>query len=321
MGPGGVAIRSRFWYPAGMEKKQITLWGQMKASLKNGNWNWKNELCTLGIILVMVTIQCAAINGLYKPNGLISGGLTGVGMLLEYVTGFPSWLTILLLNIPLLLLAVWKLHFKFTLYTIIASLYFSAAMAMTARVRIPFDWSNPLSQLTGVLLGAVICGAAAAPIVRRGASTGGIDILALLLSKKFSFPMGTISYGFNILITGALAFVKGLDKAALAMLVMFVSSTVFNNVLLGLNRTKTLFIISDRWEDIAPHVLREVHRGVTLIPAKGAYTGQDKTLVYVLARTMELAAIRRIVLDIDPSAMLSIIDTREVVGRGFTPNN
>ena len=137
-----------------MEKKQITLWGQLKASLKNGNWNWKNELCTLGIILVMVTIQCAAINGLYKPNGLISGGLTGVGMLLEYVTGFPSWLTILLLNIPLLLLAVWKLHFKFTLYTIIASLYFSAAMAMTARVRIPFDWSNPLSQLTGVLLGA-----------------------------------------------------------------------------------------------------------------------------------------------------------------------
>ena len=60
---------------------------------------------------------------------------------------------------------------------------------------------------------------------------------------------------------------------------------------------------------------------MTLIPAKGAYTGQDKTLVYVLARTMELAAIRRIVLDIDPSAMLSIIDTREVVGRGFTPNN
>ena len=160
-----------------------------------------------------------------------------------------------------------------------------------------------------------------APPARRGPPPGGIDILALLRSKKFSFPMGTISYGFNILITGALAFVKGLDKAALAMLVMFVSSTVFNNVLLGLNRTKTLFIISDRWEEIAPHVLRDVHRGVTLIPAKGAYTGQDKTLVYVLARTMELAAIRRIVLDIDPSAMLSIIDTREVVGRGFTPNN
>ena len=154
-----------------------------------------------------------------------------------------------------------------------------------------------------------------------GASTGGFDIIALLLTKKFSFPMGTISYAFNALVTGALAFVNGLDVAALSMVVLFVSSMAFNNVLQGMNRTKTLFIISDRWEEIAPHVLEEVHRGVTLIPAKGAYTGREKTLVYVIARTTELSAIRHIVLELDPAAMISIIDTREVVGRGFTPNN
>lgn len=292
-----------------------------KLTQLTGQWHWKSELLTLLTIFSMITIQCIAVNGLYKPNGLISGGLTGVGMLVEYITGFPSWLTILLLNIPLFLLAIWKLHFKFTLYTIIASLYFSAAMAFTADVRLPFDFTEPLSRLTSSLMGAVICGAVAAPIVIRGASTGGMDILSLVLSKRFSFPMGTISYAFNILITGALAFVRGLDTAALAMLVMFVSSMVLNNVLQGFNRTKTLFIISDRWEEIAPHIMQEVHRGVTLIPAKGAYTGQDRTLVYVIARTMELAAIRRIALEIDPKAMLSIIDTREVVGRGFTPNN
>lgn len=286
-----------------------------------GEWHWKSELLTLATIFTMITIQCIAVNGLYKPNGLISGGLTGVGMLIEYVTGFPSWLTILILNIPLFALAIWKLHFKFTVYTIIASLYLSAAMAFTADVRLPFDFTQPLSQLTSALMGAVICGAVAAPIVIRGASTGGMDILSLVLSKRFSFPMGTISYGFNILITGALAFVHGLDVATLAMLVMFVSSTVLNNVIQGFNRTKTLFIISDRWEEIAPHIMQEVHRGVTLIPAKGAYTGQDKTLVYVIARTTELSAIRHIALSIDPKAMISIIDTREVVGRGFTPNN
>lgn len=306
-------------------KKQPTAPGAAPAAgrwpWKTEHWDWKSELLTLATILSMITIQCVAINGLYKPNGLISGGVTGVGMLIEYITGFPSWLSILLLNIPLLALAVWKLHFKFTLYTIVASVYFSAAMALTAGIRIPFDFSNPLSQLTSALLGAVICGAVGAPIVRRGASTGGMDIVSLLLMKRFSFPMGTISYVFNVLVTGALAFVNGLDVAALAILVMFVSSTVFNNVLQGLNRTKTLFIISDRWEEIAPHVLKEVHRGVTLIPAKGAYTGKDKTVVYVIARTTELAAIRRIVLDVDPRAMFSIIDTREVVGRGFTPNN
>ena len=305
----GAAVRP------GQKPEERAAW---KAAWKR---NWKTELSTLLTILAMVTIQCVAINGLYKPNGLISGGLTGIGMLLEYLTGFPSWLSILLLNIPLLALAVWKLHFRFTLYTIIASLYFSVAMAFTANIHIPFDFTNPLSQLTGALLGAVICGAAGAPIVRRGASTGGLDIVAILLAMRFSFSMGTISYLFNVLITGALAFVNGLDIAALAMLVLFISSAVFNSVLQGLNRTKTLFIISDRWEEIAPHVLKEVPRGVTPIPAKGAYTGHDRTVVYVIARTTELAAIRRIALDVDPGAMLSIIDTREVVGRGFTPNN
>lgn len=303
------------------ENSQLKQSWKTKLTQLTGEWHWKSELLTLVTIFTMITIQCIAINGLYKPNGLISGGLTGVGMLVEYVTGFPSWLTILILNIPLFALAIWKLHFKFTVYTIIASLYFSAAMAFTTGVRLPFDFTQPLSQLTSALMGAVICGAVAAPIVIRGASTGGMDILSLVLSKRFSFPMGTISYGFNILITGALAFVHGLDTATLAMLVMFVSSMVLNNVLQGFNRTKTLFIISNRWEEIAPHIMQEVHRGVTLIPAKGAYTGQDRTLVYVIARTTELSIIRRIALDIDPKAMISIIDTREVVGRGFTPNN
>lgn len=295
--------------------------GQKVPAAANQKLNWKAELFTLVTILAMVTAQCVAINGLYKPNGVISGGFTGVGMLLEYMTGFPSWLTILLMNIPLLALAVWKLRPKFTVYTIIASLYFSAAMAFTANVQIPFDFTDPLSRLTSALLGAVICGACGAPIVRRGASTGGMDIASLLLAKRFSFSMGTIGFAFNVLVISALAFLNGLDVAALSLIIMFVSSMVFNNVLQGLNRTKTLFIISDRWEEIAPHVLQEVHRGVTLIPAKGAYTGKEKTLVYIIARTMELATIRRIALEIDPNAMLSIIDTREVVGRGFTPNN
>jgi len=286
-----------------------------------GRWSWKTEIVTLLAIFVLVTVQCAAINGLYKPNGLISGGFTGVGMLIEYVTGFPSSITILLLNIPLMMIALWKLNFRFTVYTIVASLYFSAAMAFTSGIRIPFDFSDPISRLTSAMLGGVVCGLCGAPIVRCGTSTGGFDIVSLLLSKRFSFPMGTISYAFNVVVASSLALVNGLDVAALSLVVMFISSTAFNNALQGLNRTKTLFVISDKWEEIAPHILEKVHRGVTLIPAKGAYTGADKTVVYIIAKTMELSTIRHIVLGIDPSAMLSIIDTREVVGRGFTPNN
>ena len=262
---------------------------------------WKQELFTLLIILSMVFVQCVAINGLYKPNGLVSGGFTGIGMLVEYALAVPAWLTLLVLNIPVLILALWL----------------TACMGLTAGIRIPFDFEDPVSRITSALLGAVICGACGAPIIRRGASGGGTDVIALLLNRRFSFPMGSISLGINLLIIAGLALIRGLDVAALSIVVMFVSSVAFNNVMQGLNRTKTLFIISDHWEQIAPPVLAEVHRGVTLIPAKGAYTGRDKTLVYVIARTTELSVIRRIVREIDPEALISIIDTREVLGRGF----
>lgn len=278
---------------------------------------WKQELFTLLIILSMVFVQCVAINGLYKPNGLVSGGFTGIGMLAEYALAVPAWLTLLVLNIPVLILALCKMRLKFTVYTIITSLWFTACMGLTAGIRIPFDFEDPVSRITSALLGAVICGACGAPIIRRGASGGGTDVIALLLNRRFSFPMGSISLGINLLIIAGLALIRGLDVAALSIVVMFVSSVAFNNVMQGLNRTKTLFIISDHWEQIAPHVLAEVHRGVTLIPAKGAYTGRDKTLVYVIARTTELSVIRRIVREIDPEALISIIDTREVLGRGF----
>ena len=278
---------------------------------------WKQELFTLLIILSMVFVQCVAINGLYKPNGLVSGGFTGIGMLVEYALAVPAWLTLLVLNIPVLILALCKMRLKFTVYTIITSLWFTACMGLTAGIRIPFDFEDPVSRITSALLGAVICGACGAPIIRRGASGGGTDVIALLLNRRFSVPMGSISLGINLLIIAGLALIRGLDVAALSIVVMFVSSVAFNNVMQGLNRTKTLFIISDHWEQIAPHVLAEVHRGVTLIPAKGAYTGRDKTLVYVIARTTELSVIRRIVREIDPEALISIIDTREVLGRGF----
>ena len=222
-----------------------------------------------------------------------------------------------MLNIPVLILALCKMRLKFTVYTIITSLWFTACMGLTAGIRIPFDFEDPVSRITSALLGAVISGACGAPIIRRGASGGGTDVIALLLNRRFSFPMGSISLGINLLIIAGLTLIRGLDVAALSIVVMFVSSVAFNNVMQGLNRTKTLFIISDHWEQIAPHVLAEVHRGVTLIPAKGAYTGRDKTLVYVIARTTELSVIRRIVREIDPEALISIIDTREVLGRGF----
>ena len=275
--------------------------------------------------VVAVTLQALSILWFYRPASIVSGGVTGISMLLNYATGghIQSWIPMVVLNAPLLYLAYRELHLKFAVYTALFTLYFSLIFAVLENLPQPaiFDMTNPVMPLISVIFGAVLNGAFGSIVIRNGGSTGGFDIVSLVLSKRVSFPMGTISMAFNMVIVAALAFVKGMEVAALSIIALFVCSVSFNNALMGLNRNKTLFIISDRWDTFSHEVMRTVHRGVTYIPAKGAYTNADRKIVYIIAKTVEVATIRRIVLQHDPAAIISVIDTKEVVGRGFTANN
>ncbi|MBQ9323038.1 MAG: YitT family protein [Clostridia bacterium] len=277
------------------------------------------------IVLLAVTLQALSILWFYRPASIVSGGVTGIDMLLNYATGgnIQSWIPMVVLNAPLLVLAYRELHLKFVIYTALSTVYFSLIFAVLENLPQPeiFDMTNPVMPLISVIFGAVLNGAFGAIVIRNGASTGGFDIVSLVLSKKVAFPMGTISMTFNMIIVAALAFFKGMEVAALSIIALFVCSVSFNNVLMGLNRNKTLFIISDKWDTFAGEVMSTVHRGITYIPARGAYTNAERKIIYILAKTVEVATIRRIVLQHDPQAIISVIDTKEVVGRGFTANN
>jgi len=285
--------------------------------------DWWKEFKTAGMIFLALAGQVFAVVCLYKPAGIVTGGFTGIGMLLEFVTGgtVQNWMVIVTLNIPLLAFAMRKLNLRFAIYTVYTVVVFSVLLAVMENLKLPpvFDMEKPIMPLISALFGAVILGGAAAIIIRNGSSGGGTDVISILLNRWLSFPVGTINMAINLCILLVFALVSGLEVAALSAIALFVSSVAFNNTLLGLNRTKTLFIISEKWESIAPQVLSDARRGVTLIPCKGAFTGKDKTMVYIIARTIELARIRKIVMDHDEHALISIIDTREVLGQGFTP--
>ena len=286
------------------------------------------------IMTAMITIEALAVTLLYTPANIVTGGITGIGMLISYATNgaFPSWLFILIGNTPLLILAFRYLHIRFTAYTLYLTVLFSVELAIFANIPMPelFDVSDPAWRVVSVIFGAVTMGFAGGMIVRLGGSTGGMDIVSLLLNRRYSISMGSISMAINIVISLALGVERailsgnyrvGVESAALSFIALFVTMIAFNNIILGINRTKTLFIISDKWDEIAPDVLNKMHRGVTYIPCRGAYTNQEKTLVYILTKTIELASIRRIVLEKDPKAIISIIDTREVIGKGFSAVN
>ncbi len=277
---------------------------------------WRREVLTILSILVAAVVEALILTGIYAHNNMVSGGVTGIAMLFSYAFGVPIWITVAALNVPIMIWGLVKLRFRFVLYSIFAVVSFSVILALTPSFVIPVE-----NRMIATLFGAVVIGVISALPVRMGASMGGMDVVSLILSRRFSFSMGSINIALNLVIMGALAFVSGLDAALLSIIAMFVSNVAFNFVMQGFNRTKTVFIISEKWDDIAPHVLNEMHRGVTYIPARGAYSGKERTLVYVIVRTVELEKLKRIVRENDPNALFSIIDTREVVGRGFTPMN
>ena len=286
------------------------------------------------LMTLMITVEALAVVMLYTPAGVVTGGVTGISMLISYATNgmIPNWIFVVIANTPLLFLAFRYLHIRFTVYTLLMTVLFAAELALFGNLRLPqlFNVEEPAWRVVSVVFGAVTMGVAGGMIVRLGGSTGGMDIVSLLLNRKFSISMGTISMSLNVVIAIALGVVRaigagdyrmGVESAALSIIALFVMSIAFNNIILGINRTKTLFIISDKWDEIAPDVLNKMHRGVTYIPCRGAYTNQEKTLVYILTKTIELASIRRIVLEKDPKAIISIIDTREVIGKGFSAVN
>lgn len=294
----------------------------------------RREIRAVLLMTLMITIEALAVTLLYTPAGVVTGGVTGIAMLISYATNgaVPNWVFVVIANTPLLILAFKYLHIRFTVYTLLMTVMFAAELALFGNLNLPelFNVEEPAWRVVSVVFGAVTMGVAGGMIVRLGGSTGGMDIISLLLNRRYSISMGTISMSLNVVIAIALGVVKaigahdyrvGVEGAALSIIALFVMSIAFNNIILGINRTKTLFIISDKWEEIAPDVLNKMHRGVTYIPCRGAYTNQDKTLVYILTKTIELASIRRIVLEKDPKAIISIIDTREVIGKGFSAVN
>ena len=275
-----------------------------------------------------LTVQAAGITLFYERAGVVSGGFTGIAMLVETATNgaLQNWILIILLNLPLLILSYFNLGPRFAISALFSIVMFSVLIALMKSTPLSgfelLNESDPVTRrLVYTLFGGIFMGGGGAVVIRNGASTGGTEIISVMLNRKLSFPIGSLSMAMNAAIIIAQWKLSGATAAALSVITLFFYTLTFNSVQQGLNRTKTIFIISEHWDEIAPKVLSEVHRGVTLIPCTGAYTQRDKTMVYILARTVELARVRKIVRLNDPKAIVSIMDTREVLGNGFADIN
>ncbi len=258
-----------------------------------------------------------SVNAFTAPNHIAPGGLLGVSTVLNYLFGLPIGVMIMVLNVPLLILAVVKSGWKFVVRTIVGIVVSSVTIDVVGLFLPAYSGDRILSAI----FGGVFSGLGLAFIFMRGATTGGTDIVARLLRKNFRhIPLGRLMLSIDLVVVCLAALVYwNIESALYAIITIYVSSTLVDTVLYGTGSGsgKMLFIVSKSNERIAQTILSEMSRGVTKLVGKGGYTGTEGEVLLCAVRRHEITKIKDIVYSIDPAAFLIVGDAGDITGEGF----
>lgn len=267
------------------------------------------------IIFIGCLIASLGVNLFLVNAKLLSGGATGAGLIFQYLFEIPSGLTVFLINIPLFFISYKFLNPKFTLYSAVGMISLSLSLILT----------KPLSSLVKVddlllycIYGGVICGLGYGIVFSRNGSTGGTDIITMVLRKKYSnLEIGKVSFSLNLIIVFIGALIFGVPKALYTLISMFVQGTVIDKVINGFTSKKLFLILTEKEEDIIRYVIKDMNRGVTSLIAEGEYTHELKKMLYIAVTASQMVHLKNKILRIDPKAFITIIDVSEVNGKGF----
>lgn len=264
------------------------------------------------------TIAGAALMGfvtksLYNPMEFVTGGFSGISIIVNSKFGVSLAVTSTLLNIPLFILAFIKIGWKVIFRSLIATITLSASLAILPDINL----LNGDLLLTSIF-GGVLMGAGLGMVLSAQATTGGSDLMSTLIHMKFRYysVAQLIMYiDAIIIIVGASVF--GLNKALYAIISVYVVGIVSDRFIEGFGFAKAVLIISEKNEEIARRIMTDVQRGVTGLNARGMYSNSKKEVLFCVVNKKEIIKIKDIVSEIDMGAFLIVEDAREVLGQGF----
>ncbi len=283
----------------------------------NTYYKFKANIVDALFIFLGCMIASLGVNLFLSHAKLLSGGATGVGLILEYTLNIPAGIVIFLINIPLLLLSYKKLDKSFTLYTTIGMLSLSISLIITKPLTNMINIDN-LDLLLYCIYGGVLCGIGYGLVFLRNGSTGGTDIITMLIRKKYSnFNIGSLGFSLNLIIIIIGAIISGLPQALYTLISLFIQSIVLDQMLKGFSSKKLLLILTDKEKDVINYVINELNRGITSLLAEGEYTHDRKKMLYCIVTSRQMIELKTVVHNIDPFAFITIVDISEVRGKGF----
>ncbi|MCJ7837240.1 YitT family protein [Cuneatibacter sp. NSJ-177] len=276
------------------------------------------KLKSLLLVLAGNTLYALAIVLFLLPEGMITGGSTGLALAANHYLSLPLSKFLLLFNFSMLVLGAAILGRSFAFTTLVSTFYYPFILQVLQKLPIPNGLTS--DRMLSTICGGLLIGFAIGIVIRTGASTGGMDVPPLILQKKLGIPVSVSLYGFDLVILLLQASFSDKENVLYGILLVLIYTVTLDKVLvLGTGQVK-VEIISQEYKEINHAILRDLDRGSTLIQASTGYLHQNQPMVLTVMPNRELVRLNRLVLAVDPEAFLIISQVKEVKGHGFSLN-
>ena len=257
----------------------------------------------------------------FVPNGIAPGGVTGIATLIHVTTGASVGVVSLLLNVPLFLLGYRQGGKEFMAKTIVATALVSVFIDYLPG-RFSLAGQGDGDMLLATVYGGLLLGVGMGLVFRAGATTGGTDLAASLIHKKLhAVRIAGVLFALDIWVVIASAFVSDMRVALYSLAAIFLSAKVTDFVQTGLDGSKASYIISEQGDAIKAAIMARLERGVTVLEARGGYTGQSKSVLFCVTANREVTQLKTLVAEVDPEAFVIVTPATEVMGEGFAAGN
>ncbi|MFD0694803.1 YitT family protein [Paenibacillus sp. GCM10027628] len=279
-----------------------------------------DRLTNLVAIMIGTAIYAFGLHYFVISNELMEGGVTGVSLLLKYVFNIPPSISTLVINIPLFYIG-WKNFGKeamvYTIFGVVSLSFFLWIMELLIREQWIIPFHTTQDYFLATLYAGITLGSGLGLVFRYGGTTGGSDILARIGNKKRGWSVGQVILIIDVVVIGTSFLYLPKEKVLYSLVAVFVTSRIIDYISEGAYAAKAFTIISDHANALALQITKELDRGVTLFPARGAYSGNNKEVVYCVVYRHETRRMRELIKSIDPNAFIIIGEVHDVLGEGF----
>ena len=270
------------------------------------------------LIIIGTGLMATAITSCFDAAGMVTGGFSGIAIIVKagtkglYGNGFPVWVTNLVLNVPVFILAAKIKGFSFVKKALMGDISLTVWLAVLPA------WKLSEDIFLAALYGGILQGVGIGLVFLGGGTTGGTDLLAAIIQKYMKhYSIAQVMQFVDGAVVVAGMYVFGVERALYAIIAVYLVTKVSDGIIAGLKFSKAVYIITDKPDEVSRMVMEDIDRGITGIRAKGMYSGNDKLMLFCVVGKKELAHLKEMIDEIDPKAFVIVGDAREVHGEGF----